>query len=112
MTIMFLQDHRRSTHDAPCSRRGRSTLNRTALATATAARRARAEDIEADMGHACERAALEPDGCPSLPERRSWDRQTWDRYVVEAVRQAHAHAVELETLRRGAAQLDRLAGVS
>ena len=96
----------------------RSALSRTALASGAAERRARAAEIEADIDYACELAALGPETCLSAPERHSWDRRAWDRYVAEPVRQAHpslacsvAHAEELETLRRQAAQLDRLVQV-
>ncbi len=86
----------------------RFVLDRTAIATGAACRRARAKEIEAAMHHACERAALRSRSCWLSPDRRSWDRRAWDPYVAEAVRQAHARASELESLRREAAQLDRL----
>jgi hypothetical protein len=89
-----------------------SALSHTALASGAADRRARAAEIEADIDHACELAALGPQTCSSAPERRSWDRRAGDRYVAEAVRRVQAHADELETLRRQAAQLDRLVQVS
>ncbi len=101
-----------------------SVLDRAALASGAAQRRARAAAIEAEIDHACEAAALRPHPCPSTTtrrdydrDRRSWDRRrwggrTWDRYVAEAVRQAQVHAAELERLRCEAAQLDRLLQVS
>ena len=92
-------------------------LDRAVLATGAAERRARAAATEADIDHACEAAALRPDLCSSTAtcrdrDRRSWGGRTWNRYVAEAVRQAQAHAAELERLRREAAQLDRLLQVS
>jgi len=49
---------------------GPPTLDRTALASAAAARRARAAEIEANIDHACETAALRADSCSSTAKRR------------------------------------------
>ncbi len=48
-----------------------SALSRTALASGAAERRARAAEIEADIDHACELAALRPETCSSAPERHA-----------------------------------------
>jgi len=60
------------------------------------------------MDMACERAAI-GSGLRGA-SRDAWTRQTWDRYVAEAVNQSRAHGAELQTLWRDAAYLDRLAG--
>ena len=118
MNIVYLRDHElRGPSGAMASPASQPVLDRTALATGAAVRRARAAAIEADIDHACEIAALRPDPCSSAAKRRDWDRRswsgrTWNRYVAEAVRQAQAHAIELERLRREAAQLDRLLQLS
>ena len=124
MNVVSPRDHDlRGASDALSSPAISPMLDRAALATGAAERRARAAAIEADIDHACEAAALRPHLCSSTAsrraydrsswERRSWDRRswggrTWNRYVAEAVRQARTHAAELERLRREAAQLDRL----
>jgi len=118
MNVVHLHDHDlRSASAAMSSLAVQPMLDRTALATGATERRARAAEIEADIDHACEAAALRPDLCSSTAKRRDWNRRswsgrTWDRYVAEAVRQAQVHAAELERLRREAAQLDRLLQVS
>ena len=89
-----------------------SVLDRAALATGAAERRARAAAIETDIDHACEQAALAPKAPLAASEHRNWTQRAWRRHVAEAVRQANRHTVELETLRREAAQLDRLLQVS
>lgn len=113
MNVIHMHDQSLGTVSGSCrSVPIRSALSRTALVSGAAARRARAAEIEADIDHACELAALRPDTCSSAPERRSWDRRAWNRTIAEAVRQAQAHADELGMLRRQAAQLDRLVRVS
>ena len=87
---------------------GRSILDRHALSAGAAQRRARAQEIEAEMDMACERAAI--GSSPPALQRDSWNRQMWDRYVTEAVNQARAHGPELQALWRDAAHLKRLAG--
>ncbi len=85
-----------------------SRLDRQAIATGAATRRARAEQIEDQMDRACESAALGTHTRLPLPDRSNWDSKTWDRYVAEAISQARQRGPELECLRREAAQLDRL----
>jgi len=86
----------------------RFRLDRQAIAKGAAVRLARAEEIEDQMDHACETAALGSHTRPPPPDRSAWDSKTWDRYVTEAVSQARQRGPELECLRREAAQLDRL----
>ena len=88
---------------------GRSILDRHALSVGAAQRRARAQEVEAEMDMACERAAV--GSSPPGLQRNGWNRQMWDRYVTEAVNQARAHGPELQALWRDAARLERLAGV-
>ena len=78
-----------------------------ALANSAASRRSRIQEIETDIDRACEREALRHHRRVSQ-RREAWDRQTWRRYVAEAVRQTQLHAPELGRLRREAAHLERL----
>ena len=94
--------------DAVSSRITRFKLDRQAIARGAALRLARAEEIEDQMDHACESAALGSHTRLPPPDRSLWDSKTWDRYVAEAISQARQRGPELECLRREAAQLDRL----
>ena len=87
---------------------GRSILDRHVLSVGAAQRRARAQEVEAEMDMACERAAI--GSSPPGLQRDSWNRQMWDRYVTEAVNQARVHGPQLQALWRDAAHLERLAG--
>jgi hypothetical protein len=86
----------------------RFRLDRQAIAKGAALRRARAEEIEDQMDHACETAALGRHTRLLPSDRSLWNGKTWDRYIAEAISQARQHGPELECLRREAAQLDRL----
>lgn len=87
----------------------RSTLDRHVLSVGAAQRRARAQEVEAEIETACERAAIGP-GLHDTP-RDTWTKQKWERYVAEAVNQSRTHGAELQALRRDASHLERLAGV-
>lgn len=87
---------------------GRPVLDRHRLSLGATQRRARAQEIEAEMDQACERAAV--GSTPHRAERSAWSRQVWDRHISEAVQQSRARGAELQALRREAAHLDRLAG--
>lgn len=63
------------------------------------------------MDLACEYAAIGSVPSTHAGNRETWTRQIWDRYVAEAVNQAHARGSELQALLRDAARLERLAGV-
>jgi len=91
------------------SSRYRTGLDREVLVYGAAIRRQRAQAIKDDIDHACEMAALGSHRCLSRQSRDTWDKRTWARYLAEAVRQAHIHCLELDALRQGAAQLERLA---
>lgn len=78
------------------------------LSLAAVQRRARAQEIEAEMDQACERAAV--GSTPHRAERSTWNKQEWDRYISEAVQQSRARGAELQALWREATHLDRLAG--
>jgi hypothetical protein len=95
-----------------CNARYHARLEREALAYGAAARRARARAIEDDIDHACEMAAFGSHRCLPAQTRDAWDKRTWARYLAEAVRQAHAHCLELDVLRQEAAQLERLARIT
>lgn len=109
MNVMsFGSENLDSPRCAASSQPTRFRLDRQAIAKGVAVRLARAEEIEDQMDHACETAALGSHTRLQLPDRSSWDSKTWDRYVAEAVSQARQHGPELDCLRQGAAQLDRL----
>jgi hypothetical protein len=90
------------------SRSTASRLDRAALANGAASRRSRLRAIEAEIDHACERAAI--GNCASIRhhDRRQWDRRRWRSYIAEAVQQACIHAPELDALRQEVSQLERL----
>jgi hypothetical protein len=90
------------------SRSATSHLDRTALAIGAASRRSYPRTIEAEIDHACERAAIGNCAAIRHQDRQRWDRRTWRRYVAEAVQQAYIHASELDALRQEVSQLDRL----
>jgi hypothetical protein len=77
------------------------------LINRAASRRSRIQDIETEIDRLCEREALRHRR-RVLGSREAWDRQTWRRYVAEAIRQTHLHASELARLRREAGALERL----
>ena len=109
MNAMFAsRENFSGSHSRSSSPTSPVVLDRKAIATGAADRRARAEEIETEMDEACEQAALGTHLVLSSPDRRAWDSKTWGRYVAEAVRQARIHASALEGLRQEAAQLDRL----
>ena len=86
-------------------------LDRHALLLGATRRRARAQEIEAEMDIACERAAAGSNLPPHAGSRDAWTRPAWDRYVAEAVNQARARGDELHGLLRDADRLERLAGI-
>ncbi len=106
--MFFRSENLVSPQDASSSRANRFALNRQALAKGAVLRRACAEEIEDQIDHACETAALGNHTRLPPPDRSSWDSKTWGRYVAEAISQARRHGPEVECLRREAAQLDRL----
>jgi len=75
MNVVCLHDH--ELRGAMASPAVQPMLDRTALATGAAERRARAAEIEANIDHACETAALRPDPCSSTAKHRDWDRRSW-----------------------------------
>ncbi len=94
------------------SRPSRPTLDRQVLSGGAAYRRARAQEIEAEMDLACEFAATGPALSSSEGCRETWTRQAWNRYVAEAVNQARNRGAELHALLRDAAHLERLASAT
>jgi hypothetical protein len=90
------------------SRSATSPLDCTALAIGAASRRSYLRTIEAEIDHACERAAIGNCAAIRHQDRQRWDRRKWRRYVAEAVQQAYIHASELDALRQEVSQLDRL----
>jgi hypothetical protein len=77
------------------------------LADSAASRRYRIQDIETEIDRLCEREALRHRR-RVLGSREAWDRQTWRRYVAEAIRQTQLYASERARLRREAGVLERL----
>ena len=106
--MFFRSENLDSPVDAAPWRAARFALDRQAIAKGAAVRLARAKEIEDQMDHACESAALGSHTRLPQPDRSLWDSKTWDRYVAEAISQARQRGPELECLRREAAQLDRL----
>jgi hypothetical protein len=94
-------------HDLLSPRPFSTGLSSVELANGAANRRSRIQDIETDIDRACEREALRHRR-PVFGKREAWDRQTWRRYVAEAIRQSQLHAPELGRLRREAASFERL----
>jgi hypothetical protein len=91
-----------------CSRPTLQKLDRGALAAGAASYRLRVETIEAEIEHACERAALRGGLHRKSADRSDWDRRTWERYLAEAVRKAHYRGADLDALRTRASHLERL----
>jgi hypothetical protein len=85
-----------------------SRFDRTALANGAASRHSRLRAIEAEIDHACERAAIGNCAWIRHQDRQKWDRRRWRRYIAEAVQQAYIHPPELDGLRQEVSQLERL----
>jgi hypothetical protein len=91
-----------------CSRPTLLKLNRSALVAGAASCRLRVQTIEAEIEQACEHAALRGGLRRNSADRSDWDRRTWQRYLAEAVRQAHCRGTDLDALRTRASHLERL----
>ena len=85
------------------------SFDRAAIWSGVTSRRARISEIEADVGFACESAAIGRAGRTETKAREDWDEDTWRRYLAEAVSQARLCSTELNALRQEASHLERLA---
>lgn len=84
-------------------------LDRHALETQIARRRARLAELEAEMTAACEAAAGGSRGPPDIGfagERR--DRRQWRRYLAAAMRLEATYGPRMRRLRREISQIERL----
>lgn len=82
------------------------------LATRLAVRRRQILTIEDRLLIACERAAGHGRrGHRPPPDRRVWDRQTWNRYLREAVSQERELGPALRRLHEDIAALERLSSL-
>lgn len=80
--------------------------NRHAVLAAMAEKRAEIATLEADWAAASERAAARSlGGIGHLGPRDTWDRTTWNRYLIAA---SDAQDIYLPRLRRLYAEVDRL----
>jgi hypothetical protein len=95
--------------DDGCVSPSSAPLSRKVLDQQIARRRARLVALEAEMIAACEAAAMGAHpGVRATAERERWDRATWRRYLVAAMRLEATYGPRIRRLRQEIGQLERL----